>query len=86
MKVGGYKLSALEIEAVLLEVCFSYFVLYPTWLKIFTKVHLLADVIFAEKMVYYLALNELNFCSIQLFQSVVCWVYPTKTTEKLCVQ
>lgn len=25
MKVGGYKLSALEIEAVLLEVCFLLF-------------------------------------------------------------
>lgn len=27
LKVGGYKLSALEIEAVLLEVCFSSFYL-----------------------------------------------------------
>lgn len=80
MKVGGYKLSALEIEAVLLEVCFSSFPLSvgriyrlrPTFLVICSRLE-----------ICHFKFYQLYLHSIQLFRSVVCWDCLTKHMGKL---
>lgn len=95
MKVGGYKLSALEIESVLLEVRFypslpQFFLHQFSFLCFYLDLSLKKKNVKKKRSTGLVRTNDFIyiplFCSTQLQKSVACWAYQTKIMEKLSLQ